>query len=248
MTHPENSTTPGTALTLPAHQALQQDGFPARRVAARLGLDPDRAGELLHRDDVMQQAVRSSVQQYREALQAERGGHPVPEPLATDPDFPVATGQALVGAVLLWEVHEELPPLALAVARELYDMGETELASSYLSLAQQYAEPDRDDEVAWAAQSLLAAVLTRAGASVQAQEVAADLAAHGIDPNLWQQDDPRLPDDSMAWHGGAFVGGIPPRRDERHLSVEDVQDYLAQLLRETSRTQDVESSSDADET
>ena len=39
---------------------------------------------------------------------------------------------------------------------------------------------------------------------------------------------------------GAFVGGIPPRRDERSLSTEDVQDYLATLLAETRRGQQAE--------
>ena len=98
----------------------------------------------------------------------------------------------------------------------------------------------RDDAAAWAAQSLLVSVLQRSGSPAQAEEVARDLAAHAIPIELWRDDDPTLPDDSLAWHGGAFVGGIPPRRDERSLSFEDVHDYLDSLLQETRREQQAE--------
>ena len=83
-------------------------------------------------------------------------------------------------------------------------------------------------------------MLQRSGSPAQAEEVARDLAAHAIPIELWRDDDPTLPDDSMAWHGGAFVGGIPPRRDERSLSFEDVHDYLDSLLQETRREQQAE--------
>ena len=60
--------------------------------------------------------------------------------------------------------------------------------------------------VAWAAQSLLVSILQRSGSPARAEEIARDLAAHAIPIDLWRDDDPSLPDDSMAWHGGAFVG------------------------------------------
>jgi hypothetical protein len=83
-------------------------------------------------------------------------------------------------------------------------------------------------------------VLQRSGDPARAAEIAADLAAHAIPIDLWCDDDPTLPDDSMAWHGGAFVGGIPPRRDERRLSYEDVHDYMSTLLADKRREQEAE--------
>jgi hypothetical protein len=36
------------------------------------------------------------------------------------------------------------------------------------------------------------------------------------------------------------VGGIPPRRDERRLSYEDVHDYMSTLLADMRREQEAE--------
>ena len=83
-------------------------------------------------------------------------------------------------------------------------------------------------------------VIIAGGAKNLGGLIARDLAAHAIPIDLWRDDDPSLPDDSLAWHGGAFVGGIPPRRDERSLSYEDVHDYMNTLLAETRRAQDAE--------
>ena len=101
-------------------------------------------------------------------------------------------------------------------------------------------ERSDDDALAWAAQSLLVSVLQRSGDPARADEIARDLAAHAIPIDLWRDDDPTLPDDSLAWHGGAFVGGIPPRRDERRLSFEDVHDYMNSLMADMQREQAAE--------
>lgn len=147
---------------------------------------------------------------------------------------------ALVGAALLWEVPEVVPRLALVVAADHTADGELELAASYVALVRETALPGRDDAAAWAAQSLLVTLFQRTGDAARAEELSRDLAAHGVPLDLWQQADPRLPDDSLAWHGGAFEGGIPPRRDERGLAFEDVHDYLRILLRDMRREQEAE--------
>src|SRR5699024_1796692 len=136
---------------------------------------------------------------------------------------------ALVGAAVLWDARDRVPRVALRVAKDHYEDGADELAASYLAPVQEAIGPGAataGDALAWAAQSLLVSVLQRSGSAAQAEEIARDLAAHSIPLDLWRDDDPSLPDSSMAWHGGAFVGGIPPRRDERSLSFEDVHDYM----------------------
>ena len=225
--------------------ALSRADFPLARVARRLGLSSEGAGAVLRDPERARTAVSASITAYLAADDAHRAGHPPTSAIATDPDFPTGVGMALVGAALLWDARDLIPPVALRVARDHYEDGADELAVSYIALVQESVDPGGEaeqDSLAWAAQSLLVAVLQRSGAPAQAAEIARDLVAHGIPLDLWRSEDPQAPDDSLAWHGGAFVGGIPPRRDERSLSFEDVHDYLATLLADTRREQQAEQS------
>ena len=234
--------TPG-ALTTTRDAALSRPDFPFARVARRLGLDPAGAEIALRDDETVRAALARSIQEYLAADEDHRAGRPPATALALDPDFPTGVGMALVGAAVLWEARDLVPRLALRVAKDHHEDGADDLAASYLALVLESIDPgedSRDDALAWAAQSLLLSVMQRSGDPARAAEIARDLAAHAIPLDLWRDDDPSLPDDSMAWHGGAFVGGIPPRRDERSLSVEDVHDYLSTLLAETRREQDAE--------
>ncbi|MDN6399448.1 MAG: hypothetical protein L0K01_03220 [Brachybacterium sp.] len=183
------------------------------------------------------------IQEFLAADDAQRAGRAPSTALALDPDFPTGVGMALVGAAVLWDARDLVPRVALRVAKDHFEDGADELAASYIALVQEGIEPGEDsvdDALAWAAQSLLVSVLQRSGSPAQADEIARALAAHAIPLDLWRDDDPTLPDDSMAWHGGAFVGGIPPRRDERSLSFEDVHDYMNTLLADTRREQEAE--------
>ena len=234
--------TPG-ALTTTRDAALSRPDFPFARVARRLGLDPAGAEIALRDDETVRAALARSIQEYLAADDDHRAGRPPATALALDPDFPTGVGMALVGAAVLWEARDLVPRLALRVAKDHHEDGADDLAASYLALVMESIDPgedSRDDALAWAAQSLLLSVMQRSGDPARAEEIARDLAAHAIPLDLWRDDDPSLPDDSMSWHGGAFVGGIPPRRDERSLSVEDVHDYLSTLLAETRREQDAE--------
>src|SRR5699024_1834634 len=145
-----------------------------------------------------------------------------------------------IGAGMAWEEKELIPQIALRVAKDHREMGEQDLAASFIAVVQATAEPERADAEAWAAQPLQVAVLPRAGAAARAAEVAPARVDHPVPLELGRQDDPSLPDGSLSWHGGAFVGGIPPRRDERHLSYEDVHDYLDQLLADMRRDEEAE--------
>ena len=234
--------TPG-ALTTTRDAALSRPDFPFARVARRLGLDPAGAEIALRDDETVRAALARSIQEYLVADEDHRAGRAPATALALDPDFPTGVGIALVGAAVLWEARDLVPRLALRVAKDHHEDGADDLAASYLALVLESIDPgedSRDDALAWAAQSLLLSVMQRSGDPARAAEIARDLAAHAIPLDLWRDDDPSLPDDSMSWHGGAFVGGIPPRRDERSLSVEDVHDYLSTLLAETRREQDAE--------
>ena len=234
--------TPG-ALTTTRDAALSRPDFPFARVARRLGLDPAGAEIALRDDETVRAALARSIQEYLVADEDHRAGRAPATALALDPDFPTGVGMALVGAAVLWEARDLVPRLALRVAKDHHEDGADDLAASYLALVLESIDPgedSRDDALAWAAQSLLLSVMQRSGDPARAEEIARDLAAHAIPLDLWRDDDPSLPDDSMSWHGGAFVGGIPPRRDERSLSVEDVHDYLSTLLAETRREQDAE--------
>ncbi|AXK44645.1 hypothetical protein [Brachybacterium saurashtrense] len=223
--------------------ALSRPDFPLARVARRLGLDPAHAEVTLRDDDAARAAIARSVQEFLAADDDRRAGRSPATALALDPDFPTGVGMALVGAAVLWEARDLVPKVALRVAKDHHEDGADELAASYLALVQESVDPGErrdDDALAWAAQSLLVAVLQRRGEPAQAEALARDLAAHAIPIDLWRDADPTLPDDSMAWHGGAFVGGMPPRRDERRLSYEDVHDYMNTLLADMRRDQDAE--------
>lgn len=232
-----------SALTPTRDAALSRPDFPFARVARRLGMDPAGAEVALRDDEAVRAAIARSVEEFLAADDERRAGRTPSSPLALDPDFPTGVGMALVGAAVLWDTRDLVPRIALRVAKDHYEDGADELAASYLALVQESVDPGEDsadDAIAWAAQSLLVSVLQRSGDPVQADAIARDLAAHAIPIDLWRDDDPTLPDDSMAWHGGAFVGGIPPRRDERSLSFEDVHDYMDTLLAQTRREQEAE--------
>lgn len=232
-----------TALSPTRDAALARADFPFTKVARRLGIDPAEAEVALRDDDRARAAIARSIREFLEADDARRAGKAPATAMALDPDFPTGVGMALVGAAVLWEARDLVPTVALRVAKDHYEDGADELAASYVALVQESVDPgadNRGDALAWAAQSLLVSVLQRSGSPAQADEIARDLAAHAIPIDLWRDDDPTLPDDSMSWHGGAFVGGIPPRRDERSLSFEDVHDYMNTLLAETRRAQDAE--------
>lgn len=220
--------------------ALARPDFPYQRVARRLGIDPGGAEVELRDGDRARDAVADASRAFLVADDERRAGRAPSSPIALDPDFPTGVGMSLIGAGMLWEEKRYIPQIALRVAKDHHEMGEQDLAASFIAVVQETAEPERDDAEAWAAQSLLVAVLQRAGAAAQSAEIAQDLVDHAVPLELWRQDDPSLPDDSMSWHGGAFVGGIPPRRDERHLSYEDVHDYLDQLLAEMRRAEEAE--------
>lgn len=231
------------ALTPTRDAALSRPDFPVARVARRLGLDSEGAELALHDDERVRAALARSVEEFLAADDDRRAGRPPSSELARDPDFPTGVGMALVGAAVLWEARDLVPKVALRVAKDHYEDGADELAASYIALVQESVEPGErsdDDALAWAAQSLLVSVLQRSGDPARADEIARDLAAHAIPIDLWRDDDPTLPDDSLAWHGGAFVGGIPPRRDERRLSFEDVHDYMDTLMADMQREQAAE--------
>ena len=231
------------ALTPMRETALSRPDFPVARVARRLGLDLAGADLALRDDEQVRAALESSVEEFLAADDERRAGRMPTSELALDPDFPTGVGMALVGAAVLWEAQDLIPKVALRVAKDHHEDGADELAASYIALVQEAVEPGErsdDDALAWAAQSLLVSVLQRSGDPARADEIARDLAAHAIPMDLWRDDDPTLPDDSMAWHGGAFVGGIPPRRDERRLSFEDVHDYMNTLLADMRREQEAE--------
>ena len=231
------------ALTPMRETALSRTDFPVARVARRLGLDPAGADLALRDDEQVRAALESSVEEFLAADDERRAGRMPTSELALDPDFPTGVGMALVGAAVLWEAQDLIPKVALRVAKDHHEDGADELAASYIALVQESVEPwerSDDDALAWAAQSLLVSVLQRSGDPARADEIARDLAANAIPMDMWRDDDPTMPDDSMAWHGGAFVGGIPPRRDERRLSFEDVHDYMNTLLADMRREQEAE--------
>lgn len=231
------------ALTPTRDAALARPDFPFARVARRLGMDSATAEIALRDDEKVRSALARSVQEFLAADDDRRAGRAPATALALDPDFPTGVGMALVGAAVLWDARDLVPRVALRVAKDHFEDGADQLAASYLALVQESIDPGEDgddDALAWAAQSLLVSVLQRSGSAAQADAIARDLAAHSIPIDLWRDDDPTLPDDSMSWHGGAFVGGIPPRRDERSLSFEDVHDYMNSLLGDMRREQAAE--------
>ncbi|MCS6712413.1 hypothetical protein JSY14_10385 [Brachybacterium sp. EF45031] len=191
--------------------------------------------------ETAREAVTRRVRDYLEACRALDTGQMTaaagegPQEIARHPDFPTRLGMALVGAATLWGVLEPLPGLALRVAQDLAEDGEDGLAAGYAQLVRDLAVPGRHDAEAWTAQSLLMRLHQRSGSPAQADALARDLVAHGAPLDLDQRRDPSLPDDTLAWTGGALVEGMPPRTDGRALSVEDAQEHLRVLLSDTLR-------------
>lgn len=222
--------------------AVDRPGFPLSRVAEVLGLDAADAQLTLRDPERSRHAVREAVRAYLAADDDRRAGRPPSSPIAAHPDFPTGVGMALVGAAALWEATDVMPAIALRVAKDLHEDGDDALAASFIGVVQQTAVPGRDDAEAWAAQSLLVSVLQRSGRPLEADALARDLAAHAVPLDLWRDDDPRLPETSMDWHGGALVAGMPPRRDDRALSVETAEEHLQALL--TQMLRDAEADED----
>ncbi|WP_233190806.1 hypothetical protein [Brachybacterium sp. UMB0905] len=232
-----------SALDRARASSLDRPDFPFQRVARRLGLPRGDAEVTLRDPERARAAIANAVEAFLAADDARRAGRAPTSAIALDPDFPTGVGMALVGAAVLWEVRELVPQVALRVAKDHHEDGAEDLAASFIALVQESITPGADrelDATAWAAQSLLVDVLQRAGDAAGADVIARDLAAHHIPLDLWRDDDPSLPDDSMAWHGGAFEGGIPPRRDEQALSYEDVHDYMNALVADMRRERDAE--------
>lgn len=220
--------------------AIDRPGFPLERVATLLGLDAASAEVALRDADRSRAAVREASRAFLAADDERRAGRVPSSGIAAHPDFPTGVGMALVGAGVLWEATELVPAIALRVAKDHHEDGEDDLAASFLAVVQQTAVPGRDDAEAWAAQSLLVSVLQRSGSATDADALARDLAAHAVPIDLWRDDDPHLPDTTLAWHGGALVEGMPPRRDDRALSVETAQEHVQSLLVEMLREAEAE--------
>lgn len=224
----------------PAHGALDRPDFPFSRVASLLGLDPAGAEVALRDAERSREAVRDASRAYLAADDDRRAGRTPSSPIAAHPDFPTGVGMSLIGAGVLWGETAYVPAIALRAAKDRFLDGDDELAASFVALVQQTALPGRDDAEAWGAESLLVSLLQRSGSASDADALARDLAAHAVPIDLWRDDDPVLPDDSLAWHGGALVEGMGPRRDERSLSVEGVEDYLQRLMTEMLRDAEAE--------
>ena len=220
--------------------SLDGASFPWARVAGVLGLPQEGAEVALADADRARDAVREACAAYLEADADRRAGRAPTSAIAAHPDFPTGLGMSLIGASVLWGETEHLPPLALSVAKDQFEMGEDALAASFLAIIEETARPGRDDAAARAAQTLLVAILQRSGAPAQADALARELVAANAPLELWRDDDPSLPEGSMAWEGGALVEGLGPRSDERTLTVEGAQEYLAMLLRDTLREDQAE--------
>lgn len=217
--------------------------FPWPRIEGLLGLDPGTAVSTMHEADDAREAVLAASRSYIEADDDRRAGRTPSSPIAAHPDFPTGLGMSLIGASVLWEATDLVPQLALRVGKDHFEDGDLELAASFAGMVGDMARPGVDDAEAWAAQSLLVAIFSRGGRPEDADALARDLAAHSVPVDLFHDDDPHLPDESMTWHGGAFVEGMPPRRDGRALSVEDAGAYVEDLLRRTLREREVEGES-----
>ncbi|GAB4096651.1 hypothetical protein GCM10028787_21260 [Brachybacterium horti] len=221
-------------------RALERAAFPWSRVAGVLGLDPEEAELALRDEDRTREAVLAASRAHLAADDDRRAGRVPDTAIAAHPDFPTGMGMSLIGAGVLWEVTDLVPQIALRVAKDHHEDGDEELAASFAAMVAEFARPPEDDAIAWAAQSLLVDVFTRAGSPDRADALARDLAAHAVPLDLWRDDDPALPDDSLAWHGGAFVEGMPPRRDGRALTFEEAADYVDSLLTDSLREREAE--------
>lgn len=231
---------PDDALSAPTGGLPAGFEIPVDRVAAVLGLSAADAPEILRDTVRARAAVREASDAYLEADEDQRAGRAPTSAIAAHPDFPTGVAMALIGAGVLWGETSRVPAIALRAAKDHHLDGRDDLAASLVSLLQEAAQPGRDDAEAWAAQSLLVAVLQRSGDPGDADALARDLAAHAVPLDLWRDDDPHLPDDSLAWHGGALVEGMPPRRDERSLSVEGAGEHLTALMTQMLRDAEAE--------
>lgn len=226
--------------------AIDRPGFPIAHVADLLGLDAAGAEVALRDAERTREAVDGASRAFLAADDDRRAGRTPSSPIAAHPDFPTGVGMALIGAGVLWEATALVPAIALRVAKDHHEDGDDALAASFIAVVQQSAAPGRDDAEAWAAQSLLVSVLQRSGRAEDADALARDLAAHAVPIDLWRDAAPHLPETTMDWHGGALVEGMPPRRDDRSLSVESAEEHLRTLM--TGMLRDAEAEDDgADE-
>lgn len=212
--------------------ALDRPEFPWRRVSALLGLEAEDAQVALRDDERSREAVEQACRDFIAADDERRAGRIPSSPIALHPDFPTGTGMSLIGACVLWQAHRYLPALGLRAAIDHYEDGDDEIAASFVGLVRQHAEAGENSAEAWAAESLLLAIMQRSGDPAEAEILARELVAYHVPLDLWRETSPgsHLPDDAMDWHGGAMVEGMPPRRDGSALSVEDAEAYLHQLM------------------
>lgn len=229
----------------PTNRAVDRSDFPWGRVSGLLGVDPADAPVALRDAERAGEAVAAASRAFLQADDDRRAGRTPSSPIAAHPDFPTGVGMSLVGAGVLWGQTAHVPAIALRMAKDHYEDGDDELAASFIALVQQTAEPSRDDAEAWSAQSLLVAVLQRSGDPAAADALARDLAAHAVPIDLLRDAAPHLPEESMDWHGGALVEGMPPRRDDRALSVESAEEHLQRLMTEMLREAEAEEDGDA---
>lgn len=230
-------------MTSHASSALDRPEFPWRRVAGLLGLDADRAQAALRDEEDSRAAVEQACRDFIAADDERRAGRTPSSPIAAHPDFPTGVAMSLIGACVLWQAPRYLPALGLRAAIDHYEDGDDEIAASFVGLVRQHAEAGEHSAEAWAAESLLLAIQQRSGDPAEAEILARDLVAHHVPLSLWRETSPgsHLPDDTMAWHGGAMVEGMPPRRDGSALSVEDAEAYLQQLMTQMQHEAEAES-------
>lgn len=233
-------------MTQSSSSALDRPEFPWQRVAGLLGLDTERAQVALRDEDGSREAVEQACRDFIAADDERRAGRTPSSPIAAHPDFPTGTAMSLIGACVLWQAHRYLPSLGLRAAIDHYEDGDDEIAASFVGLVRQHAETAETSAEAWAAESLLLAIMQRSGDPAEAEVLARDLIAHHVPLDLWRETSPgsHLPDDAMDWHGGAMVEGMPPRRDGSALSVEDAEAYLQQLMTEMQHEAEAEGDGD----
>ena len=229
-------------MTSTPSSALDRPEFPWRRVSALLGLEAEDAQVALRDDERSREAVEQACRDFIAADDDRRAGRTPSVAVASHPDFPTGIVMSLIGACVLWKAHRYLPALGLRAAIDHYEDGDDEIAASFVGLVRQYAQAEQNSAEAWAAESLLLAIMQRSGDPAEAEVLARDLAAHHVPLDLWQETSPgsSLPDDTMTWHGGALVEGMPPRRDGSALSIEDAEAYLQQLMTEMQHEAEAE--------
>lgn len=221
-------------------RALERAAFPWSRVAGVLGLDPDEAELALRDEDRTREAVLAASRAHLAADDDRRAGRVPDTAIAAHPDFPTGMGMSLIGAGVLWEVTDLVPQIALRVAKDHHEDGDEELAASFAAMVAEFARPPEDDAVAWAAQSLLVDVFTRAGSPDRADALARDLAAHAVPGHGVVREGGVVVPPQVQGHGGAFVEGMPPRRDGRALTFEEAAEYVDSLLTDSLREREAE--------